>query len=147
MYDCATLPAEQLGEEVLPEPFSRKQQVQSRLDGGEEIDGSSRSSLDVTPSEPPGHVVRERTVAEAELRACRNFYSEVPLTGCQQSASPTYRLPRTFGQIEVPDAHGLWDPRSREPFSYSEPWIEDEKGEISGFRLPDGRQASAGDVE
>ena len=100
MYDSAALPGEQLGEEVLPEPFSRKQRVQSRLDGGEEIDGSSRTSLEVTPSEPPGQVVWERTVAEAELRACRNFYSEVPLTGCQQSASPTYRLPQAFGQIE-----------------------------------------------
>ena len=119
MYDSATLPGEQLGEEVLPEPFSRKQRVQSRLDGGEEIDGSSRTSLEVTPSEPPGHVVRERTVAEAELRASRNPYSEVPLTGCQQSALPTYRLPQAFGQIEVPDEHGLWDPRSRAPFCFA----------------------------
>ena len=147
MYDSAALPGEQLGEEVLPEPLSKKQRVQRRLDGGEEIDGSSRTPLEVTPSEPPGHVVRERTVAEAELRACRNSYSEVPLTGCQQSASPTYRLPHAFGQIEVPDEHGLWDPESSVPFSQSEPWIENEKGEISGFRLPDGREASAGDVE
>ena len=56
-------------------------------------------------------------------------------------------MPQAFGQIEVPDEHGLWDPRSRAPFSHSEPWIEDEKGEISGVRLPDGREASAGDVE
>ena len=86
-------------------------------------------------------------MAEAELRASRSPYSEVSLTGCQQSASPTYRLPQAFGQIEVPDEHGLWEPRSRAPFSHSEPWIEDEKGEISGVRLPDGREASAGDVE
>ena len=33
-YDTATLPAEQLGIAVLPEPFSRRQQRQSRLDGG-----------------------------------------------------------------------------------------------------------------
>ena len=89
--------------------------MQSRLDGGEEIDGCSRMSLEATPSEPPGHVVRERTVAEAELRACRNLYSEVPLTGCQQSASPTYRLPQAFGQIEVPDEQGLWDSISWAP--------------------------------
>ena len=86
-------------------------------------------------------------MTEGELRPSRNLYSEVPLTGCQQSALPTYRLPQAFGQIEVPDEHGLWDPRSRAPFSHSEPWIEDEKGEISGFRLPDGREASAGEVE
>ena len=34
-YDTATLPAEQLGIAVLPEPFSRQQQRQSRLDGGD----------------------------------------------------------------------------------------------------------------
>ena len=33
-YDTATLPAEQLGISVPPEPFSRQQQRQSRLDGG-----------------------------------------------------------------------------------------------------------------
>ena len=32
MYDSAVLPAEQLGEKVLPEPFSKKQQLHSRLD-------------------------------------------------------------------------------------------------------------------
>ena len=87
------------------------------------------------------------TVEEAELRACQNFYSEVPLTGCQQSASLAYQLPLAFGQIEVSNAHGLWDPRSKAPSSHSEPWIKDGKGETSGFRLPDGREASAGDVE
>ena len=68
MYDSVALPGEQLGEEVLPEPFSKKQQVQSRLDGGEEIDGTRRRLLEVTAPEPQGHVVRERTVAEAELQ-------------------------------------------------------------------------------
>ena len=102
MRDSAALPGEQLGEEVLPEPFSKTQRVQSRLDGGEEIGGSSRTPLEVTPSEPPGHVVRERTVAEAKLSAWRNVYTEVPLTGCHQSASPTYRLPQAFGQLVAP---------------------------------------------
>ena len=108
MHDSAILPDKQLGEEVLPEPFYKKQQLQSRLDGGEEIDGTRRTSLEVTPPEPQGHVVRERTLAEAELRAPRNFYREVPLTGCQQSLLPTYRLPQAFGRIEVPDDYGLW---------------------------------------
>ena len=57
-----------------------------------------------------------------------------------------YRLSQAFGQIEVPDEHGLWDPRSSAPFSHAEPWIEDEKGEISGVRLPNGEEASAEDV-
>ena len=42
MYDSAVMPAKQHGEKVRPEPFSTKQQVYSRLDGGEEIDGSKR---------------------------------------------------------------------------------------------------------
>ena len=33
-------------------------------------------------------------MAAAELRACRNSYNEVPLTGCQQSASPSCRSPQ-----------------------------------------------------
>ena len=147
MHDFAVLRCEQLGEEVMPEPFTRKQRVHSRLDGGEEIGGSSRTSLEVTPSEPPGHVVRERTVAEAELRACRNSYSEVPLTGCQQSASPTYRLLHRFGRTAVPDEHNLWVPRHSAPCSHSAPWDEDEECEIYGASLPDGRAASVGDVE
>ena len=38
MYDCAAKPGEQVGETVLPEPFSKTQQLHSRLDGGEEIE-------------------------------------------------------------------------------------------------------------
>ena len=101
------MPAEQLSEEVLPEPFSNKRQVLSRLDGGEEIDGTQRTRLEVTTAEPQGHVVRERKLAEAELRACGNMYREVPLAGCQMPLSPQYRLPQALGQIEVPDEQSL----------------------------------------
>ena len=121
--------------------------MQNPVNVGEEIDNNLRTLLEVTVPEPQGHVVWERTVAEAELRACRNFYREVPLTGCQQSALPTYRLPQAFGQIEVPDEHGLWDPSGRTSFPHTEPWIKDEKGEIFGFCLPDGSETSAEDVE
>jgi hypothetical protein len=44
-YDSAVVPAKQLGVPVRPEPFSRKQQAQSRLDGGEEIDGKTKRTL------------------------------------------------------------------------------------------------------
>ena len=74
MYGCATLPAEQLNEMVLPEPFSNKEQIQRRLDRREEVDGTRKTLLEVTTAEPQGHVVRERTLAEAELRSCRNIY-------------------------------------------------------------------------
>ena len=52
-YDSATELARQLHVDVLPEPFSRKQQCQSRLDGGLEIDmKTNRLLLEVMPEEP-----------------------------------------------------------------------------------------------
>ena len=151
MYDCAAKPGEQVGETVLPEPFSKTQQLHSRLDGGEEIDGSKRALLEVTAPEPQGHVVCERILAEAELRACRNFYREVPLTGCQQSALPRYRLPQAFGRIEPPDEHGLWHSSggvASDLFpATDEPWIQDQDGKVTGLRLPGGAEASSADIE
>ena len=41
-YDTATLPAEQLGVDVLPEMFTKSQQMQSRMDGQLEMDGETR---------------------------------------------------------------------------------------------------------
>ena len=38
-YESATLPARQLGQDVRADPFSEKQQRQSRYDGGLEEDG------------------------------------------------------------------------------------------------------------
>ena len=59
-HDSATVPAEQLGEEVLPEPLSNtKRQFQSCLDGGEEIHGTRRMLLEATAPDPQGHVVRQ----------------------------------------------------------------------------------------
>ena len=101
----------------------------------------------MTAPELQGHVVREPKVAEAELRASRNLYREVPLNGCQQLALPRYRLPQAFGQIEVPNEQGFWDSSGRTSFSHTEPWIDDDKCETSRFRVPDRSQASAEDVE
>ena len=36
-YEASTLPASQMGQSVLPEKFTKKQQAQSRLDGGSEV--------------------------------------------------------------------------------------------------------------
>ena len=42
-YDAANEPARQLGfADVAPEPFTARQQRQSRMDGGEETDGTLR---------------------------------------------------------------------------------------------------------
>ena len=44
-YEASTLPASQMTQSVLPEKFTKKQQTQSRLDGGVELDGTSREIL------------------------------------------------------------------------------------------------------
>ncbi len=99
--DAADIPATQLGVQVPPEPFSKKQQLQTRFDGGTEIDGeTSRPHLEVTPDEPPGHVVRERLLAEAEQRAEKDSFRSLPLTGCHQSMLPGYRSNAAFGKIQ-----------------------------------------------
>ena len=91
-HECATLPGRQLGEELPVEPFSYKQQRQSKLDGGVELDGSThRAFLAVTPTEPWGHVAEERLRASAELREPRHPYKELPLTKSQLSHYPAYR--------------------------------------------------------
>ena len=48
-YEASTLPATQMGQNVLPEKFTKKQQIQSRLDGGLELDGPRRQLLATTP--------------------------------------------------------------------------------------------------
>ncbi len=100
-YDAADLPARQLEVEVLPGPFSKKQQLQTRFDGGTEIDGETmRPNLEVTPHEPQGHVVRERALAEAQQSTERDSYRLIPLTGCHQSMLPGYRSNAAFGKIQ-----------------------------------------------
>ena len=41
-YDAAREPARQMDVKLRPEPFTEKQQRQSRMDGGEEDDGDGR---------------------------------------------------------------------------------------------------------
>ena len=100
-YDSAELAAKQLGVEVRPAPFTHKQQLQTRFDGGLEMDGVTyRPNLDVTPEEPKGHVVRERALAEVEQRSQKDSYKQVPLTGCHQAMLPGYRSNAAFGRME-----------------------------------------------
>ena len=62
---------------VLPEKFSKKQQLQSRLAGGVKIDGSRRQLLETTPQKRPGHHVLEHRRAHAEQRPLLSLYSQV----------------------------------------------------------------------
>ena len=81
-YDSATASARQFQQEVLPEPFTPKQRMQSKLDGGLEADGTThRRLIECRDAEPKGHVWRERECAQHEQRDYRSEWSEVPLTG------------------------------------------------------------------
>ena len=93
-YEASTLPATQMSQTVLPDKFTKQQQLQSRLDGGVELDGSRRQLLETTPQELPGHHVLEHRRAHSEQRPPVSLYSQVSLKGCHQSLMPTYRLPQ-----------------------------------------------------
>ena len=73
-YEASTLPAKQMGQTVLPEKFTEKQQKQSRLDGGIELDGSQRKYLPVTAPELPGHHELEKRKANKEGRPPVSMY-------------------------------------------------------------------------
>ena len=128
-YEDSTLPADQMGQTVLPEKFAAKQQQQSRLDGGVEEDGVSvRPLVETTADERQGHEVLEHRRAAAERRPPLNCYSHVELTGCHQSLMPTYRLPQQIGSILPLDELGMASTSSRT--SAGQPaimWTEDEE--------------------
>ena len=89
-----------MGQTVLPEKFTAKQQQQSRLDGGVEEDGVSvRPLVETTPDERQGLEVLEHRRAIGERRPLMNCYGHVELTGCYQSLMPAYRLPQQIGSI------------------------------------------------
>jgi hypothetical protein len=128
-YEDSTLPAHQMGQTVLPEKFTAKQQQQSRLDGGVEEDSvTERPLLETTADERQGHEVLEHRRAAAERRPPSNCYSQVDLTGCHQSLMPTYRLPQRIGSILPLDELGMAS--SPSTTSAERPvviWTEDEE--------------------
>jgi len=72
-YEAAREAGQQLGVELPAEPFSQRQQRQSRMDGGEDEDGSLREHVELAPRLEQPHIQRERCRAAAESR--------IPLTG------------------------------------------------------------------
>ena len=106
-YEASPLPAKQMGQTVLPEKFTLKQQKHSRLDGGIELDGSHRELLPVTAPELPGHHELEKRRANAEGRPPVSMYSQASLQGCHQSLMPSYRLPQNLGAGKVLDEVGI----------------------------------------
>ena len=131
-YDSAVEPGVQLGQ---AQPVSQKQLQQSRMDGGLEPDGSHRDQLVLSPAERLQHVVREEELAASENRPPRNARTEVPLTGCQLSVFPAYRLPSGFADL-----------RSRFGSSAT-PWDFNERGELQRFVMPNSDSATLEDFE
>ena len=99
-YEAANEVARQLGlAEVAVEPFTGRQQRQSRMDGGVEEDGSSRYEVALGPPVVQPHIERERDRAAAENRCPEvgpQAFRNLPLTGAFQSTFPFYRLRSSF---------------------------------------------------
>ena len=129
-YEASTLPAKQMGQTVLPEKFTAKQQKQSRLDGGVELDGSQRQLLPVTAPELPGHHELEKRRANAEGRAPVSMYTQASLQGCHQSLMPTYRLPQNLGARKVLDEVGMHcADENAAPPAFPPHWVVDDDAE------------------
>ena len=104
--------------------FSAKQQRQSKLDGGVELDGITRRAfLAVTPAEPWGHIAEERRRASAENREPRHPYKELPLTKCQLSMYPCYRWPQSFGKTYMLTDEGYLDSDASQFAAGSQPAV------------------------
>ena len=115
---------------MLPEKFTKKQQIRSRLDGGLELDGSVRPLLASTKDELLGHHVWEYRRAAGEDRDPRPMYSQVSLQGCHQSLTPSYRLPQSVGSIRVLDELGMAQNPERQGAEATLPlWNVDPEGQ------------------
>ena len=108
-YEAANEPAKQLGVvDIPPEPFTTKQQRQSRMDGGEDEDGSVREYVTLAPPVEQPHITKERDRAAAENRTPlvgSAAYKTLPLTGAFQATFPWYRQRSSFGRLG--DVHQL----------------------------------------
>ena len=68
-YDSAVESARQFGCSHLKEVFTAEERRRSRLDGGQEEDGTRRQDVEVVAAPEAGHELRERAAADAEERA------------------------------------------------------------------------------
>ena len=143
-YDAAREPSLQLGVDIRPEPFTARQQRQSRMDGGEEEDGTEKEHVELAPPVEQLYLERERRLAAAESRLPRlgsAAYREVPLTGAFQPAFPAYRQRLHFG--ELGDVSQLTDPAPLRPSRrLPDVFGLDEEGQVVEVLLPDGTASS-----
>ena len=85
----------QLSVELPKEPFSESQQKRSRLDGGQNLDGTQRLLLPIVPPLTLAHVAHEEKRAK-ELNVQPRGTFDIPLTGRSHSIAPSYRLLHSF---------------------------------------------------
>ena len=152
-YDAAREPGRQLGIEVRPEPFTSRQQRQSRMDGGVDEDGTEREYVPVEPPVLQPHMERERNRAAAQNRQPllgSAAYHQLPLTGAFPSVFPPYRQMTSFGALgdAVQLSGDCWDPAD---ISVRQRRLQDlfrlnEDGTIASVVKSDGIEASNEDI-
>ena len=152
-YESANEPGKQLGVVDMPyEPFTEKQQRQSRMDGGEDDDGSLREFVPIGPPVVQPHIERERNKAAAENRMpCvgNDAYVRSEITGAFQSIFPWYRQRFSFGRLGG-GASRPADVSEEAPHEYRRDahlFQLAEDGRIVGVRNPDGSVATQNDLE
>eukprot|EP00812_Abedinium_dasypus_P007843 NODE_1_length_8589_cov_4.556480.p1 GENE.NODE_1_length_8589_cov_4.556480~~NODE_1_length_8589_cov_4.556480.p1 ORF type:complete len:2586 (+),score=446.46 NODE_1_length_8589_cov_4.556480:571-8328(+) len=151
-FDSARECGRQMHVEVRAEPFSRRQQRQSRMDGGEDDDGTLRELVELAPPVEQPHLEREQCRAAAESRPCRAANFDVPLTGAFQSTFPVYRQMHSFGLInDAAQLTAVPEPEPSAPHGVRRPGLAHlfslgEEGEIHGVLNPDGSAASEEDL-
>ena len=156
-YDSARETARQMHVEVREEPFTARQQRQSRMDGGEEDDGALRSYVQVAPPVEQPHKEREQCRALAQGRMPLGggaSYRELPLTGAFQSTFPAYRQRASFGllgpashltaQEEAQDGEAARAVRTR---PMHQMFGLDEDGRVETVHKEDGTVASEADIQ
>ncbi|MCP4200797.1 MAG: hypothetical protein GY769_02535, partial [bacterium] len=158
-FDAARLSGRQLGIDLRAEPFTARQQRQSRMDGGEEEDGTLRECVDVAAPVEPVHVERERSLAAALSRQPLTgtaAYRDLSLTGAFQSIFPAYRQRSSFcllawqSQPTLNIIAGPADTASSKtchPRRLKDLFTVDEHGQILEILKPDGTVSSEADRE
>ena len=151
-YEFANEPAIQMGvSDLPPEPFTEKQQRQSKMDGALEDDGiTKRDLVKLQPPLEQEHVGRERRAAAAGNRPPLKgtaAFRELPLTCAHQSSFPAYRLRGSFGQLQEATAGA---PQPGPPKTYAteaDLCQTDPTGRVIAFLKADGQEASEEDLK
>ena len=133
-----------------PEPFTEKQQRQSKMDGSLEDDNiTKRDLVKVQPPLEQEHVGRERLAAAAGNRTPLKgaaAFREMPLTCAHQSSFPAYRLRGSFGKLQEAAAGAPQPGPPQTNATQADPWQLDPTGKVIAFVRPDSEEASDADL-